>query len=266
MQPRILVIGDAMTDVYHVGTATRISPEAPIPVVRISNTTAYHGGAANVAANLTALGADARLVRGTRNGQIPHKHRLMVGETQIARWDETDQVDPVDLEHLDQAVLHWEPDAVVVSDYGKGSVIPTVLQWVLDQQRPTFVDTKGSPSWLPNATLFPNRSEYEAYRDQYDICPNVVLKRSEVGIAKLSYGKVVEEYPAWATSVVSVCGAGDTVLAAYVYASCVGLHPLPFANAAAAIVVGKPRTATASVEEIMAKAKEVAGCHPTNKE
>lgn len=266
MKPKVLVVGDAMWDKYYIGTTSRISPEAPIPVVKVGEMKAFGGGAYNVANNLKDLGAEVRIVYGHVPGtsiHIPEKNRLMVGTQQLARWDEYDEVGPIDLTWLEQAVLEWEPEAIVVSDYGKGSVTYNVLQWCLSRSLPLFLDTKGTPAVLPNATLFPNQHEYEAFRQEYDVCPNVVLKRSSAGIQRLVYGEVKEEYPAWAKSAVSVTGAGDTVLAAYAYACCVGLHPLPFANAAAAVAVSKPWTASATVEEIMALAEEVAKCQDT---
>jgi D-beta-D-heptose 7-phosphate kinase/D-beta-D-heptose 1-phosphate adenosyltransferase len=270
MKPKILVIGDAMYDRYYIGTTTRISPEAPIPVVKVTKQEFFGGGALNVSANLQSLGAEIRVEYGWNSSEgtlirVPEKNRLMVGTQQLARWDEYDEVDPIDLERLDRAVLHWQPDAVVVSDYGKGSINYDVRGWVYQLGVRTFVDSKSSPeawSWH-GVTLFPNQHEYEQFKFDYDHRPSVVLKRSGAGIARLEQGKIVEEYPAWAKQVVSVCGAGDTVLAAYSYASCVGLHALPFANAAAAVVVEKPWTATATVEEVMAKAKEVAECQAT---
>jgi D-beta-D-heptose 7-phosphate kinase/D-beta-D-heptose 1-phosphate adenosyltransferase len=271
MKPKILVIGDAMYDRYYIGTTTRISPEAPIPVVKVIEQKFFGGGALNVQANLRELGAEVRVEYGWNSSEgtiirVPHKNRLMVGTQQVARWDEFDEVEPIELERLDQAVLHWKPDAIVVSDYGKGSIQFDVIEWVEQQKLPTFVDTKRSPKefgYSATCVFFPNETEHIQWEQQYDWCQKVVLKRSAAGIRRLELGSVVEEYPAWAKQVVSVCGAGDTVLAAYSYASCVGLHALPFANAAAAVVVEKPWTATATVEEVMAKAKEVAECQAT---
>src|ERR1035438_695752 len=122
-QPRILVVGDAMWDRYHFGTTTRVSPEAPIPVVKISSTETFLGGALNVEANLGALGASVKTISGSTYSdytttQYPEKNRLMVGTHQLARWDEFDDVTPIEIKRLDQAVLHWPPDAIVVSDYG----------------------------------------------------------------------------------------------------------------------------------------------------
>lgn len=251
--PKILVVGDLMVDRYHFGTVTRISPEAPIPVVKIVDEKSFMGGAGNVIENLLALGAEVKCpVSPTQ--QIPVKNRLMVGDTQVARWDENDELPPVDLEAIDQAVLHWRPDAVVISDYGKGAITYEVNEVLADLKVPTFIDTKRNPrdfNVIEDVTFFPNQKEYDEYRTEYNHLWSVVLKRGSLGIQVLNQGKVVQDYPAWAGRVVSVCGAGDTVLVGFVYASCFhGMDALAFANAAAAVVVGKPWTSTATQEEI----------------
>lgn len=262
-KPKILVIGDRMVDRYwFADPPTRVSPEAPIPVHRIYRSSEFPGGAGNVWHNLLTLGADARIVNGTQligtlvgegDPKIPTKHRLMVNDRQIARWDEWDDVDPIDLEALDQAILHWMPDAIVVSDYGKGSISDEVIQWVGEQERPTFIDTKRQPDDFTRVfgrTFFPNEAEYKHYQELYDQS-HFVYKRGAKGIQYRGFDKVYEEYPAWAKRVVSVCGAGDTVIAAYAYAYCKGYKPLPFANAAAAAVVAKPWTATTTEKEVL---------------
>jgi D-beta-D-heptose 7-phosphate kinase/D-beta-D-heptose 1-phosphate adenosyltransferase len=261
-KPKILVVGDLMTDKYYFGTTTRISPEAPIPVVAVYETKQFSGGAGNVRQNLSALGAESRLEGGWHNKGTylvyPEKNRLMVGNTQIARWDEYDKVDPIKLERLDEAILHWTPNAIIVSDYGKGSVDQAVINWLEDfswahKDKPIFIDTKRSPEEFHNlgtlVTFFPNQAEYHQYQNEYDNCRSVVLKQGEKGISQKEFNNTLLSYPAWAKQVVSVCGAGDTVIAAYAFASCTGYNPLEFANAAAAVVVEKPFTATASVQE-----------------
>src|SRR2546428_14145986 len=86
---RIVVLGDAMLDIYLSGEAERISPEAPVPVVAVDTRRSALGGAANVAANVGAIGAECRLVAGIgddpradsfRAGLAPHRlaDRLLV--------------------------------------------------------------------------------------------------------------------------------------------------------------------------------------------
>ena len=250
-RPRILIVGDAMVDRYHFGTATRVSPEAPIPVVRITSHETFNGGAANVFTNLVTLGAEVRLRAGE---PTPIKNRLMVGTTQVARWDEEDKVHPIPLEALETP--GWEPEAIVVSDYGKGSVNQDVINWINAQRVPMYVDTKRDPmDFYIGGTypqkFFPNLQEYGKYKESYDSLDYVILKRSAEGIQDLAYGKCRAEFPAYARNVVSVCGAGDTTLAVYVYFESLGDPSALFkASIAAAVVVEKPGTATATVAEI----------------
>jgi D-beta-D-heptose 7-phosphate kinase/D-beta-D-heptose 1-phosphate adenosyltransferase len=251
----VLVVGDAMVDAYHFGTTTRISPEAPIPVVKITDHQTFHGGAANVFTNLVALGAEVRLRAGE---PTPIKNRLMVGTTQVARWDTNDEVRPILLEQLDRAVLHWTPDAIVVSDYGKGSISEDVIKWINNRELPTYVDTKGSPGVYKDrfTTLFPNAIEYDIHKQSYDEMSDVIFKRGAEGIDRLYQGTLLEHFRAYATNVVSVCGAGDAVIAAYAYFAITGDPAALFkASIAAAIVVEKPWTATASLAEINERIK-----------
>ena len=251
-KPKILVVGDAMIDVYHFGTTTRVSPEAPIPVVKITDHQTFHGGAANVFTNLVALGAEVRMRAGD---PTPIKNRLMVGTTQVARWDTNDEVCPITVDELD--LNEWTPDAIIVSDYGKGSIDFTVSRWINQQRLPTFVDTKGSPAlYRDDFTFFPNIAEYDIHVNNYRELENVIYKCSADGIRRLYKGRVVESFRAYADRVVSVCGAGDTVIAAYAYFATVGDPAALFkASIAAAIVVEKPWTATASLAEINERIK-----------
>jgi D-beta-D-heptose 7-phosphate kinase/D-beta-D-heptose 1-phosphate adenosyltransferase len=243
-KPKILVVGDVMLDNYYIGTTTRISPEAPIPVVKVTEVKTFEGGAANVRMNLDALGAETRMVSGGPYEPCTVKNRLIVGTTQLARWDENDEVKPIELEALDKAMLHWTPDAIIVSDYGKGSVDDTIIEWISDHQHiPIFIDTKRNPNDFPyfDQNFFPNEKEFEQYPEEYCSRSRVFLKCGAQGIQQLRFGKPVAEFPAYARNVVSVCGAGDTILAAYTYFTTLGDPAALFkASIAAAIVVEKP--------------------------
>ena len=190
----------------------------------------------------------------------PIKNRLIVGDQQLARWDENDYCEPTTLD--ERAVrLHGTSEPMVISDYGKGSITPELVYLLSSLGLPLFVDTKSDPlPWLGarDITLFPNLSEYHRYQASYDWFPKVLLKRSEEGLAWLEYGRVSVSRPALAQKVVSVNGAGDTVLAAWVYAQTQGMDLVPsmeFANTAAAVVVEKPFTSVVTLEEISARNK-----------
>ena len=238
-----------MLDRYWLGTADRLSPEAPVPVIKIKAVVSAPGGAANVAANLEALGEQVRTVWG---GGLPVKNRLMVGDCQLARWDENDWCSAPGSQALEEGLAG--AGAVVVSDYRKGTIGPGQIAQILQAKLPLFVDTKDNPAdWLGAATVvFPNDKEYAEYQWVYDRFGLVVLKRGSKGMELLSRGERWASAPARATTVRSVNGAGDTVLAGFVSEYLrQGSEPskanraLGFASMAAAVAVEKPYTAVA---------------------
>jgi len=154
---RIIVIGDVMLDEYLWGTVSRISPEAPVPVVEIKNQTVRPGGAANVAANIKALGAEpflvgvvgsdpaARLLRDALKSQdiddgglvtdparpTTLKTRIIAHNQQVVRADRefTGPIpQAVEDEILDRLeALLAGADAVILEDYNKGVLTPRVI-------------------------------------------------------------------------------------------------------------------------------------------
>lgn len=195
---RILVVGDVMLDVYLRGGASRISPEAPVPVVRIEEDWRALGGAANVAANVVALGARCELIgmvgrdrageelrqalaeSGVESGRIVEarerpttvKTRVLVRHQQVARYDH--EVDD-DLAEPDVAALvaaveaaAGEADAIALEDYDKGALVPPVIDAALDAgrgaRRPVVVDPKARHFFeYRGASLFkPNLAELTA--------------------------------------------------------------------------------------------------------
>ena len=186
----VLVVGDAMLDRYWFGDANRISPEAPVPVVRIVRCEDRLGGAANVALNVSALGAQAHLLTVIgedeagqsvkallqRNGIVPHLHcdaalettvklRIVARQQQMLRADfENVPTSEVLSHHLtDFAALLPQTDIVILSDYGKGGLSHIVKMIDMARQAgvPVLIDPKGSNyERYRGATLItPNRSE-----------------------------------------------------------------------------------------------------------
>jgi D-beta-D-heptose 7-phosphate kinase/D-beta-D-heptose 1-phosphate adenosyltransferase len=172
---RVLVVGDVMLDVYLRGAASRISPEAPVPVVRVDEEWRALGGAANVAANVVALGASCRIVgcvgsdragaelcaEAERAGidasglvttqrATTVKTRIMAKRQQVARFDREDDGD-IDDECVRSmcAAIHEfanDADAIVLEDYNKGVLVPAVIAATLEAGRrtgkPVVVDPK----------------------------------------------------------------------------------------------------------------------------
>jgi len=187
---RVLVVGDAMLDRYLFGDVDRISPEAPVPVVRVTREEARLGGAANVALNVKSLGARATLVTVVGSdepaakleqllidqgiqavlGKDPKlytcvKLRVIGRAQQLVRVDFENQPDHEILGDMltDYTRALPEHDAVLFSDYGKGGLahIPRMIELARAAGKPVLVDPKGVDySRYSGATLLtPNRSE-----------------------------------------------------------------------------------------------------------
>jgi len=239
---KLLCVGEAFVDQYFIGTTTRVSPECPIPVVRVESTLRLPGGAANVNANLAGWGVEVHSI--TAPAGI--KNRLMVGDYQLARWDEYDSCPPFSQINLNSLPYSTEFDAVVISDYGKGFFDSLSLDWLERlQDHPFFIDTKGDPlRWqnFSNTTFFPNAKEFTQYREAYNSLASVVYKRGADGMEYLVKGQPTYFEKARSTRPVSVIGAGDTVLSAFVfnYRQYGNVRSaLAFASAAAAAAVSR---------------------------
>lgn len=173
---RVLVVGDLMLDRYISGRVDRISPEAPVPVVRVDTESSAIGGAANVAANVVALGARCEIIGclgedaagdalqralddagvgtgGTvRTGDRPTsvKTRILARRQQVVRIDHEDDGDvPADVAEALEASLDRagdDSDAIVLEDYNKGVLVESVIQAALGKARdlgiPSVVDPK----------------------------------------------------------------------------------------------------------------------------
>jgi D-beta-D-heptose 7-phosphate kinase/D-beta-D-heptose 1-phosphate adenosyltransferase len=195
---RVLVVGDAMLDEYVEGDADRICPEAPVPIVHVTGTTARPGGAANVALNAAALGgvvdlatavgndaAGERLVAlcaeaGVGTGLVvrtdgrstTRKLRVIARRQQVLRldWEETDPLAPRDSPALqDRLARAPRPDTLVLSDYAKGCLTPAILKDAIARGRawgvPVLVDPKSLDldRYRGATVLTPNRREFAAW-------------------------------------------------------------------------------------------------------
>jgi D-beta-D-heptose 7-phosphate kinase/D-beta-D-heptose 1-phosphate adenosyltransferase len=194
---RIVVVGDAMLDVYLRGDVERISPEAPVPVVRVRERRYALGGAANVAQNVAAAGARALLVgavgmdapgrrlramleaiRADGRGLIrtarptTSKTRLVARAQQVVRFDEEfdGELSGPEVQRLLDALLPLigRAHALVLEDYNKGVLMPAVITASIDAARqrgiPIVVDPKFRNFFAyRGATIFkPNRRELES--------------------------------------------------------------------------------------------------------
>jgi len=189
---RVLIVGDIMLDRYWSGSTSRISPEAPVPVVHIQHSEERPGGAGNVALNLAALGgktvlfgacghdaaADSLESKLTAAGIHCHLQRVANAPTvtklrvlslhqQLIRLDFEETFPALDTHQLLNSFIAElaQTDLVIISDYGKGCAryAPAIIAAAKQANIPIFVDPKGQDfSIYQGATLLtPNRREFE---------------------------------------------------------------------------------------------------------
>lgn len=197
---RILVVGDLMLDRYWHGGTSRISPEAPVPVVHVGQSEDRPGGAGNVALNIAALGAKVTVVGPTGDDEAANtleaclkaanvdckftrfadsptvtKLRVLSRHQQLIRLDFEEGFESADFSQMlaEYKQQLSEADAVVLSDYGKGALRNSVELIALARKagKPVLVDPKGNDFSIYNgATLItPNLNEFE---DVVGICPD----------------------------------------------------------------------------------------------
>ncbi|SGY99768.1 Bifunctional protein hldE [Moritella viscosa] len=190
---KILVVGDVMLDRYWTGDSSRISPEAPVPIVKVNNVEDRPGGAANVALNLAALGASAKLLGLTGNDEAAQalcgkmnavdiicdflqlddyptitKLRVLSRGQQVIRLDFEESVAAVDTQPLVAKTIDNFSDysVMIVSDYNKGALVEVqqMIQAAKQQGVKVFVDPKGCDfeKYRGATLLTPNLSEFEA--------------------------------------------------------------------------------------------------------
>ena len=191
-QAQVLVVGDVMLDRYWFGAVDRISPEAPVPVVRIQNEEERLGGAANVASNVVALGAQASLLTVVGDDEASHKLEALVSQTGITPHFARDaqmqtivklrvigrqqQLIRLDFEKAPQREMLASQtetfgrilpahQAILFSDYGKGGLqhIPDMLALARRASIPVLVDPKGSDyaRYTGATVITPNRAELQ---------------------------------------------------------------------------------------------------------
>ena len=306
----VLVTGDVMLDRFVDGKVSRLSPEAPVPVLEFARESVMPGGAANVACNLSGLGCDVRLLSisgddpaGRTLAQIlgsnlsvdfhqiidperptTTKTRFRADGQQMLRVDE-ELTTPVSKATAEQLVATFSDavrsvQLVILSDYAKGAIPPSVMRQVIDLARkagkPVVTDPKladfsiysGSTMLTPNLGELTAAAglESEKLEDiaaaatgmarQHDI-KSILVTLSARGMLLVNADGDWTHDPAKSLEVFDVSGAGDTVIATVGAALAGGIsaaEAVRLANIAAGVVVTKSGTAAACPGEIIAMA------------
>ncbi len=302
----ILVVGDIMLDRYIWGKVERISPEAPIPVVHVQRESDLAGGAANVANNLCALGGQVLLAgvigqdgQGTeilrllrREGVATKlivqdsgrptisKTRVIAHSQQVVRIDH-ENPHPIDAE-LEKTLLKKiktaipKVDAVILSDYNKGLLTPSLCAEVIAMANHYHKIITGDPkpenigNFVGLTLISPNQMEAEKasqmkIKDRHSLkvagqrlleqlnCEAILITRGEEGMALFERQAGFSDIHTVAREVYDVSGAGDTVISTLTLALASGANfkeAAVAANCAAGITVAEVGVATTNQKEL----------------
>jgi D-glycero-beta-D-manno-heptose-7-phosphate kinase len=305
-EARVFVIGDLILDEYIWGDVSRISPEAPVPVVEIIRDEKRLGGAANVVHNIVSLKGQPGLcgVIGddTCGGEVIEnirglglktdgifkdpmrctsiKTRVLGHNQQMMRIDREKKKAVND--DITQKILGYLKDnltgtnAVIIADYGKGVVTPSLMKGIKDLTADTEIIIGVDPKpvnfhcYHGVDVITPNHHEAEAFcrfeiNDEKSLvragrkmldelaCRSVLITRGKDGMALFENGREPEFIPTEARKVFDVSGAGDTVIATFCLGLASGMDFVSAAiisNIAAGIVVGEVGTSVVKVDEL----------------
>ena len=249
-QYKILLIGDSCEDIYHYGVCERLSPEAPVPVLKQHKTEKKAGMSSNVKLNLESFSMD---VTHFHNTEVMKKHRLVdIRYNQhLLRFDEGEDVvvEPFDINML-SADHSRNIDAVVLSDYNKGFLSGDVLAQICAtfKDKPIFVDSKKQDlSSLTGCIVKINEKEFDSLTD--------IPKDSSFVVTLGERGALYdgEIYSTERTEVFDVCGAGDVFLSGLVF-GWLESRKMPaainFANKCAELSVSKMGTYVLTKEDV----------------
>lgn len=216
---KILVIGDLIVDQYKMCDATRLCPEAPVPVlVQNSKTYETKGGAGLVVEQLKALIGEEHVVG--QLGSVSRKQRIFADERLVTRID-YDRVAVCDAHEYESRVIKAlktkEFNVLIISDYDKGAMTEHMAGRIMKAAKilgiPTFVDAKNSWQWYPKAyAYFPNATEtnlfnWKGLTGKYT---NIIHKQGHLG-CKVN-GQPI---PTSSHDVRDTTGAGDVFIAAF---------------------------------------------------
>lgn len=295
---RVLVIGDIIADVYEHCTLRKMCPDAPtVPALLRGTIRTVPGGAANVATNLCSLSPDVRInligeidedvarqvKRMTQNRVemsycqmteeiILTKRRVYQDGKLLLRLDRGDRVGSYTQEmilgNLKGYLAENDPDLILLSDYGHGTVGPDALQLLLNRKDRLLVDTKMTDLSVFNGTLLCKLNQLEWDRVRLtEAAPERFFKSLVVTLGPngslLQMRSFLSEnvtstdrihVPAHSVQTVDVCGCGDTFLAGLASSMLLNDDPytaMCFASAAAATVVTREGTAVADRDETL---------------
>lgn len=266
----ILVAGDAMLDRYWYGEVTRISPDAPVPVVAVQKSEERAGAAANVAVNIKAMGGEVRRIFSpsfTTNPIV--KLRVVSGSHHVVRLDFDHPQEPISIADFERSLDGC--NILVISDYGKGALkhIEEMVSIARDAKVRILVDPKGYryAKYAGAEVVKPNTEEMRVIiggwesEDELEHKVNAMRERARIGTVLMTRGAEGmtmfnghrAHIEATDCEVIDVSGAGEAAISALAVCVAQGMdlqEAALFANKAAGLACGRFGTAVLTRAEV----------------
>ena len=250
-QFNILIIGDNGIDEFIYGTAVRLAPEAPVPILNPVSKTTNPGMAGNVVANLQALGLNTYFISNPE--PVPVKTRYVDDRSGqiLLRVDANDKIERINTNSLKEIYNNQyrenKIDAIVISDYNKGFLEEDDIEFICKNNSNVFIDTKKVlGKWCVNASFIKiNHVEYQ--HTDYTIHELGIENKLIITLSSKGCQHKGKIYPVEKVQIRDVSGAGDTFLSGLVaeYVLTKNIEKaIPFAQQCATIVVQKPGVST----------------------
>ena len=217
---KFLVIGDSCTDIHIYGKCSRLSPEAPVPIINPTKVVKNGGMARNVKSNLERMGSEVQIITNPNNIK---KTRYIDEHTNamLLRVDENDYTNRVDLNELKKVKNNtygdYEFDGLIISDYCKGFLEEEDIEHLINNNSNVFLDTKKIlGEWMYGVDFVKiNEVEYEKtkkYINEKTLKNNLIITRGSDGCQHED-----EIYPVpQVDGVKDYSGAGDTFMSGFV--------------------------------------------------
>ena len=267
----ILVAGDAMVDEYWHGEVSRISPEAPVPVVKVLRVEKRNGAAKNVTENASAMGAIVSGLYSPSFAENPIRKIRMIGRAQqVCRADFDLPQEPVPVEQFKWCLE--SANIVVFSDYAKGALanVYDLITLASEKQKTILVDPKGHDydRYRGADVIKPNLDEMRemvgGWSSESRLAEKAEKLRADLGLKAILLTRAAQgmtlftrgeshHIAAAAQEVYDVTGAGDTAIAAFAVALDRGLDYITaarYANKAAGVAVSRFGTAVVTESEV----------------
>lgn len=212
---KVLVIGDVITDKYIYGSSTRLSPEAPVPVVNLKDVKVSQGGAGLVFQNLKSLGVDVELLNLSNPASV--KTRVICDGHYITRIDEDYITDGNEALKRILEKDFSKYSIVILSDYNKGVLTNSleIINHINTFECRVIVDPKKDHTHYKGAWLVkPNEKEFQQHFVNWQ--GNIIITQASNNVVATIDNKIYD-IPVEKVEVSDVTGAGDCFLAAFVY-------------------------------------------------